>query len=198
MPKKKYSNKLGPKASSEPPIRKWAGSMGRLLLGLIIVAVGVGVSLYWMMHKPTAQRRPPRPEATLVEVSHVRTQTEKVVVRAMGPVVPATSIQLASRVSGQIVEISPQFIPGGHFKAGEKILQVEQRDYILIPELRRMCAESLFHEFVVVLGIAINFFWGMLGIASAAFAIAQNAVWSPMDEDSELGVIKPFWNGMAF
>ena len=131
------TNKLDSEMSSTSPTRKWFGSMGRLLLGLVILAVGVGISIYWITHRPTARRQPPRPEATLVEVSHVRIQAEKVVVRAMGPVVPVTSIQLASRVSGQIVEVSPQFIPGGHFKADEKILQVEQKDYKLAAEQRK-------------------------------------------------------------
>jgi RND family efflux transporter MFP subunit len=137
MPKEEYSNKLDPETSSRSPVRKRLGSMGRLLLGLIIFAAGAGISIYWLTNQPKAQRRPPKAQATLVEVSPVQTQTEKVVVRAMGPVVPVRSIQLASRVSGQIVEVSPQFIPGGHFKAGEKILQVEQKDYRLAVEQRK-------------------------------------------------------------
>ncbi len=137
MPKEDDINRLDSETSSTSPARKRLGSMGRLLLGVVILAVAVGITIYWMTHRPTAQRQPPRPEATLVEVSHVRAQAEKVVVRAMGPVVPVMNIQLASRVSGQIVEVSPQFIPGGHFKAGEKILQVEQKDYKLAVEQRK-------------------------------------------------------------
>ncbi len=117
--------------------RRWLGSTIRLLLGLTVLIVGAGISIYWMTHRPTAQRRPPQPEATLVDVSRVQTRDEQVVVRAMGPVVPVASIQLASRVSGQIVEVSPHFMPGGHFNEGEKILQVEQKDYSLAVEQRK-------------------------------------------------------------
>ena len=125
------------KSDSKAPAGKWLGSMGRLLLGLIILAVGIGISIYWMMHRPTAQRRPPQSQATLVEVSEVRAQTERVIVRALGTVVPARTVQLASRVSGQVVDVSPQFVPGAHFRKNDKILQVEQKDYKLAAEQRR-------------------------------------------------------------
>jgi hypothetical protein len=37
----------------------------------------------------------------------------------------------------------------------------------------------------------------MLRVATASFSIAQNAVGTPMDEDSKLGIIKPLWDRMA-
>jgi RND family efflux transporter MFP subunit len=67
----------------------------------------------------------------------VRSQAEQVIVRAMGTVVPARSIQLASRVSGQIVEVSPQFVPGGRFQVNDRILQIDQKDYRLAVQQRK-------------------------------------------------------------
>lgn len=110
---------------------RWSRHVVRLLLVLIILAGGGGISFYWLTHKPTAQRRPPQTQARLVEVSRVRSGTQKVVVKAMGTVVPTRRIQLASRVSGEIVEVSPDFVPGGHFKANQRMLQIEPKDYQL-------------------------------------------------------------------
>ncbi|MEE8567977.1 MAG: efflux RND transporter periplasmic adaptor subunit [Anaerolineales bacterium] len=108
--------------------------MVRFLLALIILAGGGGISFYWLTHKPTAQRRPSQVQARLVEVTRVRSGTQKVAVQAMGTVVPARKIQLASRVSGEIIEVNPEFVPGGHFKANQRMLQIEPKDYQLAVE----------------------------------------------------------------
>ena len=83
----------------------WLGRVLRLLLVVGILAVGGAISYYWLTHRPAAKRRPPRPSATLVEVTRIAPQTHRVVVQAMGTVVPAKTIQLASRVSGEIVDV---------------------------------------------------------------------------------------------
>lgn len=72
------------------------------------------------------------PQATLVVVSPVSLAAERIVVQGHGRVVPAHKIQIAARVSGQIVEISKDFVPGGFFSENAPILQIEQRDYQLI------------------------------------------------------------------
>ena len=104
-------------------------------VGLLIVLVVLGgagvISLYWLSNRPQVERRPPETEASLVEVRPVRVQTETVVVEAMGTVVPARSIQLAARVSGQVVEVSPEFVPGGRFSAGDLMTQLDTSDLAL-------------------------------------------------------------------
>ncbi|MCD4824201.1 MAG: efflux RND transporter periplasmic adaptor subunit [Phycisphaerae bacterium] len=116
--------------------RRLLGQGGRLLLVLVILAVGGGISFYWMTHKPTAKRRQRKSRTTLVEVSRVSPQSYKVVIKAMGTVIPARSIQLAPRVGGQVVDISPKFVPGGRFQANERILQVDPKDYQLAVQQR--------------------------------------------------------------
>jgi len=102
-----------------------------------MVAVGGGVSVYWLTHRPTAQRRAPRQEARLVEVSRVQSGTQTVVVDAMGTVVPARTVQLASQVGGRVVWVSPHFIPGGRFDADADVLRIERKDYELGVEQRK-------------------------------------------------------------
>lgn len=131
------TKKIEPEQTQSTTSMRRLGITTRLLLVLAVLAVGSAISIYWITHRPTAQRRRPQPGATLVEVTKIHPQTEKVIVRVMGTVVPAKSIQLVSRVNGQIVEVSPQFVPGGRFHTNDRILQVEQKDYKLAVEQRR-------------------------------------------------------------
>ncbi len=109
----------------------WLGRGFRFLLVLVILAVAIGISYYWMTHKPKATRRPPEAQAILVEVTPVLPKTQPVILEAMGTVIPSRTIQLAFEVAGKIVEVSPDFVPGGRFKAGQEILHIEPKDYNL-------------------------------------------------------------------
>jgi RND family efflux transporter MFP subunit len=112
----------------------------RLLLVLVLLAIGAGAAWYWLTHEPKARRKPPEAQARLVEVMPVSPGRETVVVRAMGAVAPARSIQLAPRVGGEIVEISPEFVPGGRFDEGRTIARIDPEDYRLA--LARQKAEA--------------------------------------------------------
>jgi len=107
-----------------------------LLIAVVILVAAAGISIYWLTHRPKAKRSRPESQAILVQVSRVKPQTHTVTVLAMGTVTPARSIQLQTQVSGQVVQVSPEFMPGGRFKAGERILQVEPKDYQLVVQQR--------------------------------------------------------------
>jgi len=49
----------------------------------------------------------------------------------MGTVVPAREVELKSRVTGEVIDISPEFIEGGLLKAGSLVLQIDTEDYKL-------------------------------------------------------------------
>ena len=117
-------------------VPRWASYAGRLGLAIVILLVAGAIAAYWLTNRPKAQRKPPESQATLVEVSSVAHKTHQVMVRAMGTVVPARSIQLTSRVGGEIVEVSPEFVPGGRFERGQKILRIDPKDYELAVEQR--------------------------------------------------------------
>ncbi len=131
-------------AVGSPPT-SWLGRFARLLLALAILGVGAGLSFHWLANRPVAQRRPPQAEARLVEVIRVRLTPEKALVDAMGTVIAARSVQLAPRVSGQIVEVSAELVPGGSFRAGEPVVKIDPADYRLAvqqqeAEVRRLTA----------------------------------------------------------
>ncbi len=120
--------------NDEPPL-SGSPSIWRLLLGIIgtLVILGLGGQFTWHLIEtgPKAERQPPprRPRPVQTEVVHAtRFQTR---IQAMGTVVPARTIQLYPRVGGQIVTIDVRLEPGGVFKAGETVLQIDKSDYEL-------------------------------------------------------------------
>ena len=120
-----------------PAPRRWTTRSVGLVLPVGALVVAAGVSLYWLTHRPKAQRRPPEPRAILVEVERVRRANQPVVIRALGTVVPARTIQLASLVSGKIIPpVSLQFVPGGHVQADKPILRIDPRDYEAVVKQR--------------------------------------------------------------
>ena len=110
---------------------RWLGRLVRLLLVLAVLAAGGGVSYYWMTHRPKAHRRPPQAQATLVVARAATPRRHTVVVHALGTVVPARTIQLASRVGGQVIEVRPEFAPGGRFRVGEVMVRIDPNDFVL-------------------------------------------------------------------
>lgn len=102
------------------------------LLPLVVVGCGAALTFYLLNTSPEAKSRKRDPLATLVEVREVKAGRQTTVIRAMGEIVPAREIDLKPRVSGEIVEIADDFIPGGHFPAGRRLLRIDPVDYRLM------------------------------------------------------------------
>lgn len=113
---------------------RWIGPVLRSLIILAVLGLSAAVSYRWLANPPLATRRPPEKQATLVEVMPLEAQTAPVIVSNTGTVVPTREIRLSVRVSGQIVETSPKFAPGGDFAKGERILRIDDDDYTLAVE----------------------------------------------------------------
>jgi RND family efflux transporter MFP subunit len=96
------------------------------LIALSIVAVVVMVAI-------AQGKRPDRREgadpSVLVEAIRAEVSSLNFAVTSQGPVEPRTVTTLVAEVSGQIVSVSPNFIPGGFFRKGEVLLQIDPSDY---------------------------------------------------------------------
>ncbi|MGB0745093.1 MAG: efflux RND transporter periplasmic adaptor subunit [Opitutales bacterium] len=104
-------------------LRTWLISV--LLIAAAIAAVYIINSTEPKAERETATLR----RAMLVEVMEAQRDNYRPIIVETGTVAPAREIQLAPQVGGRIIDLHPEFIPGGFIKAGEVILQIEKDDY---------------------------------------------------------------------
>jgi RND family efflux transporter MFP subunit len=103
----------------------------RLLLIAVVLLTGVAVSAYLIRTPPRAARVVPERQARLVDVVTVRLDSQPTLVAAMGTVGAARRIELRPQVSGEVVEVGGELVPGGRFAAGDVILRIDPSNYEL-------------------------------------------------------------------
>ena len=101
------------------------------VIGVVAVVVALGVSTYWMKNRPRAEKKAPVARIPLVETEKFVAGTHRVIIPGMGTVMPAEEVNVAVQVSGKIVEMNPDLIPGGYVPAGECLARIDGRDYEL-------------------------------------------------------------------
>ena len=132
------------------------GRLARLLkragLPVLVLCIGALIASVLVKTAPKARRKPPVRNARLVEVLPVQISSERVTIYAMGTVRPAREINLQPRVSGQIVEVSEEFIPGGHFKEGEMLVKLDTTDLELAVRQRESDLARMKSDLALELG----------------------------------------------
>ncbi|HPS52150.1 MAG TPA: efflux RND transporter periplasmic adaptor subunit [Phycisphaerae bacterium] len=109
----------------------------RTVTPLAIIAAGIGVMIFFVENKPRAQRVKPQSSVTLIKTVPLEPGKHQTIIEGMGTVEPSKSISLIPQVAGRVEWISSNMIPGGRFKKGEVMLQIEKVDYQLIVEQRK-------------------------------------------------------------
>lgn len=103
----------------------------RYILPLGLIALSIAVVIF--MIRSGGSQRPERIDdgqaAVLVDAVEAREQSLNFTVRTQGPVRPRTETSLVAEVSGKVVAVSPDFIPGGFFRAGEVLLEIDPSDF---------------------------------------------------------------------
>lgn len=121
----------GRKQQKKP--RRWprvlAGAGIRILLAATVIVAAAASYQYQMKTSPRAGRKKPPMQARLVQVVPVQRDNCTTAVTQMGPVLPAQQVTLRPQVTGQIVEISPDVVPGAFVEAGQKLFTIDKRDY---------------------------------------------------------------------
>ena len=101
----------------------------RKLLILGILAAAIGAAFLMAQMRP----EPPKKETVdlhpLVEVLVLETMTANFEVSSQGTVLPRTETVLSAEVSGTITSISPKYIAGGVFEAGETLMRIDPTNY---------------------------------------------------------------------
>jgi RND family efflux transporter MFP subunit len=103
----------------------------RTVLPLAVLAAGA-ITAFWLMEtSPQARPRPQVHNATLVSVRSVDYGPQQTVISGMGTVTAARQVELKPQVSGEIIELNRNLVPGGHFRQGETLLTIDPTDYRL-------------------------------------------------------------------
>lgn len=101
-----------------------------LILCIAIVAVGAGLIAVLFATEPEAEREgATKQTAMLVETVDVRRGTFRPTLVVAGTIEPADDIVMSPRVSGQIIEIATDFVPGGFVDAGDLLVRIDPADY---------------------------------------------------------------------
>lgn len=101
-----------------------------LLISMLILLAGAAVTVLIFSTEPTAERGgATRETAMLVEVTGVEKGDFRPTIVTTGTVQPDRDILLSPRVSGEIVYLSPAFVPGGFVRKGQTLLRIDPADY---------------------------------------------------------------------
>jgi len=103
----------------------------RLLLPVVIILVSVTISAWLIQSGPEAKPRPKVRNAIGVDVRTVEFGPQHTTVSIMGTVKPQREVALKPQVSGEIIWISDNLLPGGRFSADEPLLKIDPSDYRL-------------------------------------------------------------------
>jgi RND family efflux transporter MFP subunit len=111
----------------------------KLLLPIIVVIAGAAVAAWMMQSGPKAKPRAKVRNAVLVDVRPIKFDSQTTTISVMGTVKPQREVTLKPRVSGEIVSISDNLLPGGRFSKDEPLLTIDPSDYQLT--VRQLASE---------------------------------------------------------
>lgn len=152
----------------------------KTLLPIAIIGVAVVISIVMNLLKPPPIKAE-SPDTAMVVKTQILNLTEAVLsVESQGTVLPRTHTSLVSGVSGTVLQVSPQFVVGGTFKAGELLLQIDSTDYQVA--LQRAKAK------LISMNAQLTFEWARATQAEKEWAMTGR----PAEEAPLLALRKPY------
>ena len=101
----------------------------KIILPVVFLLVSTAISVVLVQSRPQALQKPVAPPSLLVDVLIVNRQPVTFTVNSQGSVSPRTETTLISEVAGQIIEVSPAYVSGGLFDAGDVLIRIDPRNY---------------------------------------------------------------------
>ncbi len=103
----------------------------RTLLPILLVALALLVANTFIRNRPepkTHQRPTPRPVVTVYTIGETESEIR---VEGFGSVKAKRSVNVVPQVSGEVIEKSTAFEPGGYCTEGQVLLRIDETDYAL-------------------------------------------------------------------
>ncbi len=103
----------------------------KLILPCSILLAGIAAVALLVIAKPT-----PKPHTENIAPAHIKVavikaapQTTQLTITSQGTVTPKREIDIVAEVSGQIMEVNPNFVSGGFFIQNQNLLTIDARTY---------------------------------------------------------------------
>ncbi|MFH1740384.1 MAG: HlyD family efflux transporter periplasmic adaptor subunit, partial [bacterium] len=101
----------------------------KFFLGVLILGGGIYVTVWFIRTRPEAGKSIPETKPLLVDVMIAHSSSEQMTIPGNGNVIPSQTVVVQPEVSGRVIKQSPELLPGGRFKSGDIIAQIDPRDY---------------------------------------------------------------------
>jgi RND family efflux transporter MFP subunit len=98
-------------------------------LPVAIIGAAVVISIAMNLLKPPPLKAESPNTALVVKTQLLQAADANLAVQSQGTVLPRTRTLLTSEVAGTVLQVSPQFVVGGTFNAGDLLLQIDPSDY---------------------------------------------------------------------
>lgn len=132
-PERPPATPLVPPGHGEAPMRVPSARDTKIVRSSAAIALGLGIAALVLasVFKKEVPRDVPVDDGTLVQLQALTSESQELVVRAQGSVVPAKQISVHAEVSGRIEWVSPDLVPGGRLRKGAELVRIDSRDYRL-------------------------------------------------------------------
>ena len=113
------------------PLSGFNTTFVQFLSALVILGIGVGGYKLFMSSRQPPEKQVREFHGPLVDVQIVYRHDEAIAVRGYGTVREKVRVQVVPEVSGKVVEVHPNLVSGGFFRAEETLMSIDPRDYEL-------------------------------------------------------------------
>lgn len=150
----------------------------RTVLPLIILVGGLGSAVGLIATKKKPERSKPATLPPKVEVVRVTRESAPAEVEALGTVTPAKTLVVQPELSGRVVYVHPELVPGGTIRAGEVLVRLDSREFRLALEERKAALEKAQFELALEegRGRVAEREWKLVGAESKTAGIQGKAL----------------------
>ncbi|MDH5723628.1 MAG: efflux RND transporter periplasmic adaptor subunit [Alphaproteobacteria bacterium] len=103
----------------------------QFIIAVLILVIAGGIAFFLIETPPKSEKKEHIKQATTIETQTFKAGYHAAIVEAMGQVIPALQTELKPQISGQIIAVAPEFVPGGFARKDQVILTIDPSNYEL-------------------------------------------------------------------
>lgn len=119
----------GPAGARARPIVRLIRGAAKVLLPLVVLAVGFAAFQYLKATRPETPKRPKQERSFNVTTVRVQPGDVRPRLTLYGATTAGRQVEIRARVSGPVIETSPALVEGGFIARGETLLTIDPFDY---------------------------------------------------------------------